>query len=152
MMSSLSEGLVLAERAGLPPTEVVKVLGLGAMANPMFALKGPKIIADEHTPNFPLKHAQKDLAFAIALADKCVLSPSIHAIHCSFILSHFLSLSHFHPPIHPPNPPPQRLGVQVKTAVAANEFYTQSLQDQEGELDFSAVAHAVQKAGGGKKP
>ncbi len=70
MMSSLSEGLVLAQQAGLPPTDVVQVLGLGAMANPMFALKGPKIIADEHTPNFPLKHAQKDLAFAIALADQ----------------------------------------------------------------------------------
>ncbi len=41
--------------------------------------------------------------------------------------------------------------MQVKTAVAANEFYTQSLADKEGELDFSAMAHAVQKAAGVKK-
>jgi len=68
MMTSLAEGLNLAGKAGIDPAEVVKVLGLGAMANPMFALKGPKIIQDDHTPNFPLKHAQKDLAFALTLA------------------------------------------------------------------------------------
>jgi 3-hydroxyisobutyrate dehydrogenase-like beta-hydroxyacid dehydrogenase len=44
MLSSLSEGLVLTEKAGLKPEDLVSVLGLGAMANPMFNLKGPKMI------------------------------------------------------------------------------------------------------------
>jgi len=70
MMSSLTEGLALADKANLSTEDVVKVLSLGAMANPMFNLKGPKIIKDDHTVNFPLKHAQKDLAFALALAEK----------------------------------------------------------------------------------
>jgi len=70
MMSSLSEGLALAQKANLSTEDVVKVLSLGAMANPMFNLKGPKIIADDHEVNFPLKHAQKDLAFALTLAEK----------------------------------------------------------------------------------
>ena len=70
MMSSLSEGLALADKANLSTEDVVKVLSLGAMANPLFNLKGPKIIKDDHTVNFPLKHAQKDLAFALALAEK----------------------------------------------------------------------------------
>jgi 3-hydroxyisobutyrate dehydrogenase-like beta-hydroxyacid dehydrogenase len=40
------------------------VLDLGAMANPMFKLKGPKIIAQEFEPHFPLKHAQKDMRYS----------------------------------------------------------------------------------------
>eukprot|EP00636_Phaeomonas_parva_P001633 CAMPEP_0118872570 /NCGR_PEP_ID=MMETSP1163-20130328/14680_1 /TAXON_ID=124430 /ORGANISM="Phaeomonas parva, Strain CCMP2877" /LENGTH=304 /DNA_ID=CAMNT_0006807771 /DNA_START=170 /DNA_END=1084 /DNA_ORIENTATION=+ len=74
MMASLGEGLALAERAGLDPKEVVSVLGQGAMANPMFALKGPKVARPagerDHAPNFPLKHAQKDVRFALNLAAK----------------------------------------------------------------------------------
>lgn len=39
---------------------------LGAMANPMFALKGPKMKlgAKGYDTNFPLEHAQKDVDFA----------------------------------------------------------------------------------------
>ena len=35
------------------------------MSNPMFTLKGPKIISNSHPANFPLKHAYKDLLFSI---------------------------------------------------------------------------------------
>ena len=40
------------------------------MANPMFNLKGPLISKDNHAPNFPLKHAHKDMRFAVSLAKK----------------------------------------------------------------------------------
>uniref|UniRef100_A0A7S2RIN4 6-phosphogluconate dehydrogenase NADP-binding domain-containing protein n=1 Tax=Rhizochromulina marina TaxID=1034831 RepID=A0A7S2RIN4_9STRA len=68
MLSALSEGLDLAEAADLPQDKLIEVLSLGAMANPMFALKGPKMIAGDHAPNFPLKHATKDMKFALSLA------------------------------------------------------------------------------------
>ena len=39
MMASLAEALALAQRAGLSQDELLEVLSLGAMANPMFKLK-----------------------------------------------------------------------------------------------------------------
>lgn len=56
--------------SGLDPSALVTVLGQGAMACGMFAIKGPKMIADDHVPNFPLKHQTKDLAFAVRLAEQ----------------------------------------------------------------------------------
>lgn len=46
MMASFSEGLTLADRSGLSKDDLIKILSLGAMANPMFNIKGPKIVAD----------------------------------------------------------------------------------------------------------
>lgn len=39
MMASLGEGMAIADRAGLDLPNLIEILGLGAMANPMFALK-----------------------------------------------------------------------------------------------------------------
>lgn len=68
MMASLGESLVLAEAAGLNSSELLRVLDLGACSNPMFRLKGPKIASSDFTANFPLKHAQKDMQFALSMA------------------------------------------------------------------------------------
>ncbi len=46
MLASFSEGLTLADRAGLDRSDLIKILELGAMNNPMFNIKGPKIVAD----------------------------------------------------------------------------------------------------------
>ena len=43
------------------------------MASPMIALKGPLMDKKDYTTNFPLKHAQKDMRFALALGDKVIL-------------------------------------------------------------------------------
>lgn len=40
------------------------------MANPMFALKAPLMHKKNFAPNFPLKHAQKDMRFALGLGDQ----------------------------------------------------------------------------------
>lgn len=40
------------------------------MASPMIALKGPLMAKKDYTSNFPLKHAQKDMRFALGLGDK----------------------------------------------------------------------------------
>ncbi len=43
------------------------VVGLGAIAAPMFALKGPAMMQRTYPPAFPLKHQQKDMRLALAL-------------------------------------------------------------------------------------
>ena len=67
MMAAFAEGLSLAREAGLREQDVVDVVALGAIAAPMFALKGPAMLARSYAPAFPLKHQQKDLRLALAL-------------------------------------------------------------------------------------
>ena len=70
MMVALSEGLALSEAAGLKHADLLEVLSLGAMANPMFALKGPAMSEGTYPPAFPLEHQQKDLRLALALGEE----------------------------------------------------------------------------------
>lgn len=70
MMTAFSEGLALADRAGLVSDDLLQVLAAGALANPMFAVKGPLMAAGRDEPAFPLKHAQKDLRLALQLGDE----------------------------------------------------------------------------------
>jgi glyoxylate/succinic semialdehyde reductase len=69
MMEAFSEGLILADSAGLEMTDVVEVLGLGAMACPLFALKGPAMCENKFPTAFPLKHQHKDMRLALQLAE-----------------------------------------------------------------------------------
>ena len=71
MMAAFCEGVSLAERSGLELETLLEVLDNGAMANPMFRLKGPSLMKDQFPPAFPLKHMQKDLRLALALGDQC---------------------------------------------------------------------------------
>jgi glyoxylate/succinic semialdehyde reductase len=61
------EGMALADKAGLSQSDLLDVLGLGAIANPMFSLKGPALQERQYPPAFPLKHQQKDMRLALAL-------------------------------------------------------------------------------------
>ena len=70
MMTSFCEGMSLGSKAGLEQSALLEILGLGAIANPMFALKGPAIMAHAYPPAFPLKHQQKDLRLALALGEQ----------------------------------------------------------------------------------
>ncbi len=70
MMAIFCEGLSLGNKAGLALGDIIDVLGAGAMANPMFALKGGQISRGEFGVAFPLKHMQKDLRLAVALGDQ----------------------------------------------------------------------------------
>lgn len=69
MMASFAEGLSLADQLGLSRQDMLDVVALGAIASPMFALKGPQMIKGNYPPAFPLKHQQKDLRLALAAAD-----------------------------------------------------------------------------------
>lgn len=68
MLACLAEGLHLNEASGLSGSTLLEVISQGAIATPMFALKGPKMLSGEHPPNFPLRHAWKDLRFASQLS------------------------------------------------------------------------------------
>ena len=65
MMCAFSEGLHMCGSSGLDPLQLLEVLDLSAIANPMFKLKGSKMLKGDHAPNFPLKHAHKDLKLAV---------------------------------------------------------------------------------------
>jgi 2-hydroxy-3-oxopropionate reductase len=70
MMAIFCEGLALGEKAGLAGADILDVIDAGAMANPMFRLKGGLIGRDDFTVAFPLRHMQKDLRLAVALGDQ----------------------------------------------------------------------------------
>ncbi|HJV35523.1 NAD(P)-dependent oxidoreductase [Geomonas sp.] len=77
MMAIFCEGLALAGKAGLSSADLLDVLDSGALANPMFKLKGAQITQGSFPPAFPLKHMQKDLRLAVALGDS--LAQPLHA-------------------------------------------------------------------------
>ncbi|MFA6686830.1 MAG: NAD(P)-dependent oxidoreductase [Desulfuromonas sp.] len=69
MMASFCEVLTLVEESGLDKRDFLTIIAAGALAAPMFAGKGEKILARDFTPQFPLKHQQKDLRLALQLGD-----------------------------------------------------------------------------------
>ncbi len=86
MMTAFGEGLALSGRCGLDPAVLLEVLAAGALANPLFAGKGPAVTADRFDPAFPLKHMQKDLRLALALGDELGLGlPTAAAANAAFI-------------------------------------------------------------------
>jgi 2-hydroxy-3-oxopropionate reductase len=70
MMAIFCEGLALGAKAGLNRTDLLNVLDCGAIANPMFKLKGNLISQENYAAAFPLKHMQKDLRLAVGLGDR----------------------------------------------------------------------------------
>ncbi|KAJ6874042.1 glyoxylate/succinic semialdehyde reductase 1-like [Populus alba x Populus x berolinensis] len=67
------------ERSGLNPHDLLDVLDLGGIANPMFRGKGPAMLKSNHSPAFPLKHQQKDMRLALALGDENAVSMPVAA-------------------------------------------------------------------------
>lgn len=86
MMSAFAEGLSLGKSSDIPLEQLLEVLDLGAMSNPMFRLKGPNMMADTHPTNFPLKHQQKDMRLALDLASqKGVVLPTSTAANDQYL-------------------------------------------------------------------
>ncbi|KAK9817270.1 hypothetical protein WJX72_012076 [[Myrmecia] bisecta] len=70
MMGAFSEGMALADKAGLKQEELLEVLSLGVTGNGLISIKGPSILKHSYPPAFPLKHQQKDMRLALALGDE----------------------------------------------------------------------------------
>lgn len=69
-MVALSEGLALGTKAGLDEASIMDVISEAAIACPMYAMKGPKMLARDFATAFPLKHQEKDVRLAVELADQ----------------------------------------------------------------------------------
>ena len=70
MLEAYSEALSLTESSGISMEDMRDVIDNGAMACPMYKLKGASMQAGEYQTAFPLKHAQKDMRIALGLADE----------------------------------------------------------------------------------
>eukprot|EP00160_Parvularia_atlantis_P015619 Unigene4547_Nuclearia_a/m.13896 Unigene4547_Nuclearia_a/g.13896 ORF Unigene4547_Nuclearia_a/g.13896 Unigene4547_Nuclearia_a/m.13896 type:complete len:300 (-) Unigene4547_Nuclearia_a:39-938(-) len=79
MMVVLSEALMLAEKAGVSNEQLLQILHLSAVGNPMIANKGPLMRARSYQPAFPLKHQQKDLRLALDMATDLSLALPVTA-------------------------------------------------------------------------
>lgn len=69
-LSALAEGIALCEASDISPDDLVAVLDQGAMSSPLLRAKGAAMITKQFAPQFPLKHAQKDLRFALEMGDR----------------------------------------------------------------------------------
>lgn len=69
-MTGLSEMLVYAKAAGLDLEEVVKTVNGGAAQNWSLGNYAPRIIAEDYSPGFFVKHFVKDLKIALDEAEK----------------------------------------------------------------------------------
>jgi 3-hydroxyisobutyrate dehydrogenase-like beta-hydroxyacid dehydrogenase len=71
MLTAFCEGMSLASSSGLDCRQLLEVLDSGALANPLFRLKGDVVAENDRFPTaFPLKHMQKDLRLALRLAEQ----------------------------------------------------------------------------------
>lgn len=80
MLSIFSEGISLGLKANLDGKQLLDIIDAGAMANPMFKVKGPMLLDENYTTSFPLKHMQKDMRLAVDLGDKLNLTLPTAAI------------------------------------------------------------------------
>lgn len=71
MLASFCEGLRLAQNSDLPMDDLLAIFDAGALANPMFHIKGQNLLEGRTDPHFPLKHMQKDMRLAVGLGDSC---------------------------------------------------------------------------------
>ncbi|EKX49103.1 hypothetical protein GUITHDRAFT_157458 [Guillardia theta CCMP2712] len=79
MLSAFSEGMALASSTGLQISDLLDVVDSGAIASPMFKLKGPLMNQGKYDPAFPLKHARKDINLALLLASQNELELPVSA-------------------------------------------------------------------------
>lgn len=93
MITALSEGLVLSEKAGVPSSIVLEVLKESALNAPMYQTKGESIRERNFTPRFLLTHMLKDANLILESAQKFGLSfPTLSSIRDLFAEAHSLGL------------------------------------------------------------
>ena len=73
-MTGLTEMMVYAQKAGLDLEEVVKTVNGGAARNWSLENYGPRIIKEDYSPGFFVKHFVKDLKIALDEAEKMDLN------------------------------------------------------------------------------
>ncbi len=89
MLALFSEGVIAGERSGIPPGKILEVIENSAINTPLFKVKGANmLLSHDFYPQFPLKHAQKDLRQALEVADKLgVPTPVTAAANALYLLA-----------------------------------------------------------------
>ena len=64
MMELLAESVLLVTRAGVDPRALVEIVGMSALAAPMYQRKGQTLVERNFTPSFYLRHMLKDMRCA----------------------------------------------------------------------------------------
>eukprot|EP00960_Hanusia_phi_P037868 753157-Hanusia_phi.AAC.1 len=124
MLTAFSEGMALASSAGLQISDLLDVVDSGAIASPMFKLKGPLMDQGKYDPAFPLKHARKDINLALLLASQHGDSSS----YCPVCMIAYTDLD-------------------LPVSAAASQQYLKAEAKGAADLDFSAVHQNYQESG-----
>jgi len=77
MVAAFGEAIALSESVGLDASKMIEIIGQGAIQSPVYGLKGPKMIVKDHAPNFPLRHAHKDMVLASRMAKEAGVEYSV---------------------------------------------------------------------------
>lgn len=73
-MIGVCEAIIYAEKAGLDPTEVLKSISTGAAGSWSLSNLAPRMIEDDYSPGFFVKHFIKDMIIAIESAEEMGLT------------------------------------------------------------------------------
>src|SRR5262249_24638645 len=68
MMTGFGAMMVLAVKPGLDPTTMLEVIGAGAFSSPLYAAKGPRMMARDFGPDFTLALMHKDQELVLRTA------------------------------------------------------------------------------------
>ncbi len=68
LMEAMAEGFAFARKAGLDPERFMEAYRLNAGHSTLAEMKAPKILTDDFSPHFSLKHMDKDIRLALARA------------------------------------------------------------------------------------
>lgn len=143
-----------------------QVIAQGAIASPMFAMKGPSMVAGKFAPAFPLKHQQK-VSYFTRQSELRALVPDSAFLCCLFLLSSgkerknmlssvvahlvFVTLiARYYCIVQDMRLAlalGDKLNQPLSVAAAANEVYKAAKTQGLGDNDFSAVVEAVKKPG-----
>ncbi|KAI5703597.1 hypothetical protein M8J75_013744 [Diaphorina citri] len=84
ILAGLTEGMALADRAGLKQKDLLEIISLTSLNCPMILNKGQAILDGTFPAHLPLTHLQKDLNLALELGDgleqPCPLSATTNEI------------------------------------------------------------------------
>ena len=73
-MIGVCEAIIYAEKAGLNPTDVLKSISTGAAGSWSLSNLAPRMIEEDFSPGFFVKHFMKDMIIAIESAEEMGLT------------------------------------------------------------------------------
>jgi 3-hydroxyisobutyrate dehydrogenase-like beta-hydroxyacid dehydrogenase len=143
-MLAFSEGVLLAERAGVDKALAVEVMTHSAIASPMLQYRGSMVLEAARPGFFNTRMMQKDVQLALELGERCICMyvcarPVVYVCMCEYLHTLFHnSLCILNVCIYV-----CRLSVPLPSTTVASYMLTQAEQQGLGECDFAAVYHTL---------